>query len=313
MGSGIFERNYLSRRIRYSTQDAFWGRETDHESAKAASRIQRFRDANRPRKLTLEQKRDVRHSRPVLELTSIRDRLCTQIEETFGVVKMAEGEPIHRDYQAVRRQLDSTIRAAERALLKRVQEDYDTVAPVLAIQRQLNGEITDDEDDDLEIEMAEIRLGERRYIAEVALRDPSTFMNRKGFGLHIEFVTNMTALCRRRERPRPQTHQLQQELPGKVANDPTRSMKVEPEIKRDQPLRCGKFQCLFCMAEGLPLEDCRYKRKYTLQKHVDRWHLRDYSSNGLIPCPDTQMCSEVVLNGKMAFKAHSAKVHGFIL
>ncbi|QKX63180.1 uncharacterized protein TRUGW13939_10349 [Talaromyces rugulosus] len=313
MGSGIFERNYLSRRIRYSTQDAFWGRETDHESAKAASRIQRFRDPNRPRKLTLEQKQEVRHSRQVLELTSIRDRLCMQIEETFGVVKMAEGEPIHRDYQAVRRQLDSTIRATERALLKRAQEDYDTVAPVLAIQRQLNGEITDDEDDSLEIEMTEIRLAERRQIAEVALRDPSTFMNRKGFGLHVEFVVNMTALCRRRERPRLRKHQPQKESPSKVADGPTRSIKLEPEIKRDQPLTCGKFQCLFCLAEGLPLEDCQYKRKYTLQKHVDRWHLRGYGSGDLIPCPDTRMCSKIVINGKMAFKVHSAKVHGFIL
>jgi hypothetical protein len=236
-----------------------------------------------------------------------------QIKETFSVVKMAKGEPIYRDYQAIRRQLDSTIRAAERALLKRVQEDYNTVAPVLAIQQQLNGEITDDEDDALEIEMADIRLVEQRQIAEVALRDPSTFINRKGFSLHVEFVIYMTALCKRRERPQPQTHQPQKESPSKVTDSPTRSIKPEPEIKRDQPLTCGKFQCLFCLTEGLPLEDCQYKRKYTLQKHVDRWHLRGYGSGDLIPCPDTRMCSKIVLNGKMAFKVHSAKVHGFIL
>jgi hypothetical protein len=53
-GSMMFERNYLSRMIRYNTQDAFWGRTPNHDSAKAASRIGSLRDLNRPKKLTEE-------------------------------------------------------------------------------------------------------------------------------------------------------------------------------------------------------------------------------------------------------------------
>ena len=54
-GSIMFERIYLSRMIRYNTQDAFWGRTPNHDSAKAASRIGRLKDPNRPKKLTEEQ------------------------------------------------------------------------------------------------------------------------------------------------------------------------------------------------------------------------------------------------------------------
>ncbi|KAH8695666.1 hypothetical protein BGW36DRAFT_398826 [Talaromyces proteolyticus] len=185
---------------------------------------------------------------------------------------MAEGEPIYRDYQAVRRQLDSAIRAEEQALLKRIQQEYDAVAPMSAIQRQLNGEVSEDDDDPFRIEMAEIRLVERCQIAEVAMREPSTFSDHHGFSLHVQFAVDMIA-CKRRGRPRPRTQHPPENIPIRVVEDPTPSVKSEPEIKPDQPLH----------------------------------------SSDVIPCPDTHMCSEIVLDGKMAFKAHSAKVHGFIL
>jgi hypothetical protein len=56
----MFERNYLSRMIQYNTQDAFWGRNPNYDSAKAASRIGRLRDPDRPKKLTDQQGWQVR-------------------------------------------------------------------------------------------------------------------------------------------------------------------------------------------------------------------------------------------------------------
>jgi len=59
-GSIIFKRNYLSRMIWYNTQDIFWECIPDYDSAKAASRIGRFRDSNRPKKLIEEQALQIR-------------------------------------------------------------------------------------------------------------------------------------------------------------------------------------------------------------------------------------------------------------
>lgn len=71
----IFERNYLSRMIRYSTQDAFWGRTPNHDSARAAGRIGHLRDPNRPRKLTEKQRQQVRQIPRIRELAATRGRL----------------------------------------------------------------------------------------------------------------------------------------------------------------------------------------------------------------------------------------------
>ena len=317
MGSTIFERNYLSRMIRYNTQDAFWGRLTDHESQKAASRIGQLRDHNRPRKLNPEQYQQVLQSPKVLELAAVRDQLSARIEKEYGVITMAVGEPIHRDYQDVGRLLNSTIRAEERAMRKRIQEEYDEIAPVLAIQQQLNGEDSDDEVKISETEMDQIRLVERRRIAEVALSDPSTFADCRPFSVHIDFAINMIALCKRRERPLPQAQRPQVSISVRIANNPPHSPKLEPRIKWNIPLKCKSgnknFQCLFCLAQGLPLDDCTFKRKCILQKHVDRWHLWEYRFDDPIPCPDSHACTDIILNGNMHFKRHAIDKHNFVL
>jgi Protein of unknown function (DUF3435) len=155
-GSMMFERNYLSRIIRYNTQDAFWGRIPNHDSAKAASRIRRLKDPNRPKKLTEKQGGQVRQNPKILELAATRDRLRTEMLKKFGVVKIAVEEPIYEDYQVLGRILNSTIRAEERALLKRVQDEYDITAPVIDIQRQLNREFSDDDNDTSEAEKVQI-------------------------------------------------------------------------------------------------------------------------------------------------------------
>ena len=70
---------------------------------------------------------------------------------------------------------NSTIQAEERALLKRVQEEYDVTASVIAIQRQLNGEFSDDKDIIFESEIVQIKFVERRRITEAVLSDLLTF------------------------------------------------------------------------------------------------------------------------------------------
>jgi hypothetical protein len=247
--------------------------------------------------------------------------LCAQIEEAFGVIEMAKGELIYNDYQAVKASLAATIRKKERALLKRIQEEYDLNAPVLAIQQQLNGEQSDDDDNDdvKEVGPADvesIRIAERRYIAECAVRDPSMLQDQKGYIFHIEFSVNLIALCKRRDRRPVKTRCSPEPVPVKTALDSPRLSQIEPEIKRDTPLKCHDWQCLFCLASyDLPLEERKrkFKRKYTLQKHVDRCRLQYYGPDDPIPCPDGHACPGLILNGKDKLKAHFIHVHDCIL
>lgn len=102
----------------------------------------------------------------------------------------------------------------------------------------------------------------------------------------------------------------------KTADDSPRLPKLEPEIRRDAPLKCRGFQGLVCLASNdLPLEqqECVYARKYTLQNHVDRCRLDQYGPDDQIPCPDDHACAGVVLNGKIDFKAHAPRVYSSFL
>jgi Protein of unknown function (DUF3435) len=315
-GSMMFERNYLSRILRYSTQNAYWGRNPDSDSAKAASRIGCLRDPRRPRRLTEKQSQQIRREPKIIELCDVRDRLRAEIVSKYGVVRMAEGEPIYEDYQKLRRTLNSTIRAEERAFLQQIQKEYDVTAPVIDIQRQLNGELSDDDDDDTSGSVTiQLKFVERRRIAEASLCDPSTFRAEKGFRRHIDISTDMIALCKRRERRRPRTYRSQGGPIFNTADDEIILPNLEPEEVSFVPLKCTPFQCLFCLTSvDLPLEErhSSYKSKFSLQRHTDRCRLNKFGPDERMSCPDPA-CEGVVLESKIHFKNHAARVHHFIL
>ncbi|BDD61500.1 hypothetical protein MAP00_006542 [Monascus purpureus] len=184
--------------------------------------------------------------------------------------------------------------------------------PVLTIQRQSNGEESDDDDDgdDKEgtaAEIVPIRIAERRYIAECAVRDPSVLRDQKGYAFHVECSVTLIALCKRRDRRQVTTRCSPEPASVKTALDSPRLSEREPIVKRDNPLKCQDWQCLFCLASyDLPLEERKrkYKRKYTLQKHVERCRLEYYGPDDPIPCPDGHACAGLILNGKNKLKAH---------
>lgn len=313
--SSIFERNYLSRMLRYSTQDAFWNRESDLQAAKGASRIGRLRDPNRPKKLTHEQSRQVRQYPSVLQLLQIRDRVRGRILTDFGALKMAAGEPIYAEYQELGRLLNSTIRAEERALMRHIQTQYDSTAPVEAIQQQIREVSVEEQETPSGPEPIHIKIPERRRIAEAALSDPARFVEQKALSLHVRCSLNMIALCRRRERRREKKSPLNgRPRPASTVTFPELQSSAS-EQERTTPLKCQGYQCLFCLLSELPQEDSdkAYASKYSLQRHAERCRLGQFREKDRISCPDNIACSGRVFNGKSHFKNHAASVHFFIL
>jgi Protein of unknown function (DUF3435) len=157
---------------------------------------------------------------------------------------MAEREPVHQDYQMLKRTLDSTIRAEERASLTRVQEECDAAALVIDIQRQLKGQHCEDDedcDDTSGSVTTQPKLFGRRRIAEASLCDPSTFTAEKGFRRHADLCTDMIALCKRGERRHPRTSDSQGRPSVKTADDETIMPNSEPTGTSLVPLKCTPF------------------------------------------------------------------------
>ncbi|KAJ9609280.1 hypothetical protein H2204_015587 [Knufia peltigerae] len=321
--STIFERNYLSRMIRYSTQDAFWNRDGDPQAAKSASRIGRLRDPNRPRKLNNEQSQQVRRLPSVRRLLESRDRVRGLIVREFGRLRMAIGEPIHAEYKKLERMVNSTIRAEERALLKGIQRQYDETAPIEAIQRQIKGTLAEGHELASGSTPTQIQILERRQIAEAAMSDPAVFTGPKALSRHIKCSTTMIALCGRREgRRETRRERLSRKCSSSTGETDTVTTVVStPTLPLSStaegfvPLTCQGFQCLFCLCSNLPQEDRekRYAGKHSLQRHTERCRLRHFQEKDRIPCPDKVACRGMVFEGKSHFKNHAASVHLFVL
>jgi hypothetical protein len=101
---------------------------------------------------------------------------------------MIEEKSIYKNYQIIGRTLNSVIRTKKRALITRIQADYNITAPGIAIQKQLNGELSgndnnvkNDNDDASEIIIASLKFIERRRLAEASLYNPSIFIIEKDY------------------------------------------------------------------------------------------------------------------------------------
>jgi hypothetical protein len=183
---------------------------------------------------------------------------------------------------------------------------------VIDIQRQLNREFLEDEDVVSELEIVEIKFTERRRIVEAVLSDLLIFVVQKGFRRYIDFSVDTIVLCKRKERRRSKINHFRERLSIKTSNDQNILLKMEPEEKRSIPLKYKTFQCLFCLASDLPLEDKQpvYANKNSFQRYTDWCRFNQFKSDEKLSCPDLA-CDKVILEGKIHFKNYTTRIHDF--
>ncbi|KIW36703.1 uncharacterized protein PV06_11112 [Exophiala oligosperma] len=107
---------------------------------------------------------------------------------------MAVGEAIHTEYKKLDRMVNSTIRAEERALLKCSQRQYDETAPIEAIQRQIKGTSAEGQELAPESDSTQIKIPDRRQIAEAAMSDSAVFTGPKALSRHKMFLNDDRAM-----------------------------------------------------------------------------------------------------------------------
>ena len=107
--SAIFQRNYLSRMIRYDTQAAYGGTAPRTELIQAANRMSRRIDPRRPKELTEAQSASIRQEEDIQELRGRRDELFQRIRHQFTFIYRAEGQAIYDQYEETKRAVDRKI------------------------------------------------------------------------------------------------------------------------------------------------------------------------------------------------------------
>ena len=86
----IFQRNYLSRIIRYDTQAAYGSTAPRTELIQATNQISRQIDPRRPKELTEAQSKSIRQKKEIQKLRGRRDKLFQRIRYQFTFIYRAE-------------------------------------------------------------------------------------------------------------------------------------------------------------------------------------------------------------------------------
>ncbi|KAI9889352.1 MAG: hypothetical protein M1814_005520 [Vezdaea aestivalis] len=310
-GSMIFQRNYLSRMIRYDSQAAYMGNEHQTHLIRAASRMSRLIDPRRPKKLTAEQRKKVPCDQDIQDLYTRRDQLYGELRSAHQFIYQATGTPAYNEYDEIRKAIDKTIKLRERMLLKQIQAEYDIEAPVQDIQQQLSGEIEYFDEFASVTKAVQHAFKERSRIAKAFFESPAELKHGDKHARRVSIINDLVSLCSLRER-RPPHKPRRQRVVNTLASHDQLDLESESSIREidTYPIICDSLQCLFCLGDkGLSSKDrCqRYKSKFSMQRHVGK-HLELYQPDESILCPHPR-CHGILLNSAMHFKNHAARVH----
>ena len=108
--SMIFQRNYLSRMIRYDTQAAYRGMASRGDLIVASHRMSRMIDPRQPHKPSEQQLQELRQDVRVQELRRYQQDLHPQIRGKFNYMYRAKGQPIHDEYEQIKRDIDRILK-----------------------------------------------------------------------------------------------------------------------------------------------------------------------------------------------------------
>lgn len=131
-----FLKFYLSRRISKNLPAIIRGLDPEEDIMRAACRMSRTIDPDRPQELTTEQSCSVNQEPEIIRLMRQRDEIGRSLERPLSKNK---GTPDYEMYRKLNRELAGARKRAQDTLLAHIQNKYDREQPMLEIKRQLSG------------------------------------------------------------------------------------------------------------------------------------------------------------------------------
>jgi len=319
--SMIFQRNYLSRMIRYDTQAAYRGTTSRGDLIVASHRMSRMIDPRRPRGPSHQQLQDLRRDASIQELRQQQQNLYDQIREKLNFIYRAEGQPIYNEYQQVKRDIDRLLKQKGRVLKAQLQADYDAAAPMQDMLAQIT--VNDAVLSPVQPPPAPVKYAfeERARIARAFFDPPSSAKHDGNLDRQVSIIEDFVSLCNRQERRPRKPRRTWGDGTATISSDDDRSdIDVKSECSESDaplrcqfPLQCRPFQCLHCLGDAtLPLHERQhvFGSKHSLQRHFHRHH--QFQPGQSCPFPNVT-CEQLALKSLMHFKSHAAGVHGIYM
>jgi hypothetical protein len=293
-------KHYLPRRVTADTRAIVSGMEPQHDLMRAACRMLRWIDPDRPQELTDEQSRSVNQHPNVLELVGQR-----------AALKQTGVPPSDPGYKKLNSEISCERRRQREALLKKVREEWDVENPVREIELQLSG-FKFDQNVKTSLDVADDMPPTQRRLVETIITLPGTTLEEETRRRN-DAINAVAAHCQFQEggavaRGRPST---KQKSPARVREVDPQVAAAEAEKRALDAAALSVFKekrptiCFVCLGEKLIKS---FAKPGDLSKHFKRKHLRYMSDRDRLECRICQMPLEHMAH----FRNHAHIVHGTV-
>jgi len=305
-----FIKHYLRRTVTADTRAIVSGYEPQRDLMRAACRMTRWIDPDRPQELTPEESWSVNQDPAVCRLVTEREKWKRRFQGT------ATQQP---GYRIIGCAIFNTRQRLRAALLKHVQARWDLEHPVDEIERQLSGlklsqdvKTTLDQND----EMPPLQ----KRLAETVMTLPGTTIEEE-FRRRNAAIDAVAAYCHFQEggaaalpRKRSSTRRTSPE-PSTETRLQLSAAEAEKQALRDAMLLVFTEKrtttCFLCLGEpSLPFEKRTYKYASPgdLTKHFKRKHLAHIKEGDRLECKVCRMG----LEHKQHLQNHAESIHGTV-
>ncbi|KAL4891366.1 hypothetical protein BDV59DRAFT_203545 [Aspergillus ambiguus] len=320
-----FLRYYLSRRINKNLPAIIRGLNPEDDIMRAACRMSRSIDPNRPQELTTAQSSSVNQDPEIIDLVRRRDSLSRQMGRPLS---NNHGTKRYAMYKKLNQEIAGARQRARNVLLTQIQAKYDREQPMLEIRRQLSGFNLAEEEKPLKCSEAvpspQKRLIEslltlpRETLEEEVARRTEAIDAVAAYALFEEGDTCRLPHDKRSKEPAiaGPDEDVEEEKQLGLPSSPTdkRLVAAIQSVMKDKSSEKNTERPLFCFI-CLGQQDLHVgKRTYKFSshgdvtKHIKRKHLRHISTQYEIRC---NVCDEL-FSCKMHLQRHAFDMHATV-
>ncbi|KAJ5086714.1 hypothetical protein NUU61_008021 [Penicillium alfredii] len=315
-----FLKYYLSRRISKNLPAIIRGLNPEDDIMRAACRMSRTIDPNRPQELTSQQSSSVNQLPEILELIRRRNELSQFLGRPLSRHK---GTAKYMAYKKLNQEIAGARQRARNSLLSQIQLKYDREQPMLDIQQQLSGVKLAETANKLLECPDQMPILQKRLVESLFTLPRSTLeeeMDRR-----TEAVDAVSAYCQFQEGDTcrlPRSKQLEdifaemEVLDNRLVESDAKESSPQPVTPLEDALQSvmkdhrPRF-CFICL--GQPDLDIkkriqRFSSHGDVTKHIKRKHLQNLASSTVLAC---NVCDKEFAE-VMHFQRHADDSHSTV-
>jgi hypothetical protein len=303
---------YLNERVQFDCQAAFLGKPSNEALLKSVSHMSRSFDRRAPTSLADSDINELKTDSHMISLRERRDALSAELRQLYGSIKGSVDSVAYGLYQEAKNAFAAAKKKLRRLKLTEVRSHFfDNIETEDARMQLLGLDLDKESWDSSEPDHV---LPERKQVADILCDSLSNYAEEDKLARRISGVEAVLALCRRTEPKQKRTIQRDWGVSPETRNRSYLS-PLPTIMERDslgaKPVQIPNTGCIFCFCKlGHERDFCR---PFKAREHLESQHLSKFAFDSLIPCPDRQYCSGVVLYGHDHFKNHLEKTHGCVL